>query len=310
MTRKNRNMIFLALIIYICLPSYLYAKMQNAYYVNMQGVELTENEYQNLAKVFSSNTIASMSKESINLIKSDSTLQSIEETKYYKFIEEVDYFGNVIATDQIEVSQETALYSTFNNFSFSTLAYSGSSGISTYITSMKKITISVVTGVSIAAKYVTITNTWLSLPKIRSYDVIAIRPNSPSFTVSINKDMITGYQKWDGNIVNYDGYSANTKYNSFINAGGQGGVGISMNLVDAATSTIENSMTAVLITYSDPFYVYGSYQHAITNVTLAQSQDYSINSSGMGAVVNFSSNVAPKYDNTTGVQTTWTLMDF
>ena len=64
---------------------------------------------------------------------------------------------------------------------------------------------------SASTKIVTITNTWLSLPKVRSFDVIALRPATNSMTINVNSGMISGYQKWDGNTISYNSSSSNTK---------------------------------------------------------------------------------------------------
>ena len=47
--------------------------------------------------------------------------------------------------------------------------------------------------------------------------------------------------------------------------------------------------------------VYGSYQHASTATTLAESKKYTISSSGYGRVINFDASVRNKYAAMTGV---------
>ena len=78
------------------------------------------------------------------------------------------------------------------------------------------------------------------------------------------------------------------------------GFGISMNLVDAAsgfTCEIEATVTAT----SQWATVYGSYQHAMTSVTLAKSKSYTISHNGYGKVINFATAVQNDYDNMQGV---------
>ena len=78
------------------------------------------------------------------------------------------------------------------------------------------------------------------------------------------------------------------------------GFGISMNLVDAAqgfTCEIEAIVTAT----SQWATVYGSYQHAMTAVTLAKSKSYTISHNGYGKVINFATAVQNDYDNMQGV---------
>lgn len=160
---------------------------------------------------------------------------------------------------------------------------------------------------STSQKIVTITNTWLSLPNVRSFDVIAIRPETNSMSINVNSDLISGYQKWDGNVISYDINSSNLKKSSTFN--GKGGIGISMNIVDDVSSSLVNSMTVNFLCSNKEFEVYGTYQHATTDVTLAQSQNYSFNSSGYGGVLNFASSVKSKYDNMNGVYLHYTYAD-
>ncbi|MEG0977092.1 MAG: hypothetical protein RSF02_00895, partial [Bacilli bacterium] len=47
--------------------------------------------------------------------------------------------------------------------------------------------------------------------------------------------------------------------------------------------------------------IYGAYEHAVDNMTLAQSQNYEISSVGMGNVINFYSSSYDHYDNTPGL---------
>ena len=73
-----------------------------------------------------------------------------------------------------------------------------------------------------------------------------------------------------------------------------------MNLVDAAsgfTCEIEAIVTATTKWAT----VYGSYQHAMTAVTLAKSKSYTISHNGYGKVINFATAVQNDYDNMQGV---------
>lgn len=51
----------------------------------------------------------------------------------------------------------------------------------------------------------------------------------------------------------------------------------------------------------DPFQVYGTYQHAVKNISLSNSKKYTIGAGGMGDVLNFTSGYSSYYDNTGGV---------
>lgn len=157
---------------------------------------------------------------------------------------------------------------------------------------MISITISLVPNYSV--KTITITNIWLSLPSTRSYDVIGFR-NGTGTSVSINS--VSGYQNYDNNIISYTSSSGNLKTT-------KNGCGISMNIVDSVSSSLSNGMTVTIWNNSTIYTAYGSYQHAITDVTLSQSQNYSINANGLGGVLDFASSVRGYYDGMQGVDIT------
>ena len=74
-----------------------------------------------------------------------------------------------------------------------------------------------------------------------------------------------------------------------------------MNLFD---NGVESFMLDILIKVKNANLgtVYASYQHAVTNnITLAESQKYTLSSSGLGNVINFtSSTTRKKYDGMAG----------
>lgn len=177
----------------------------------------------------------------------------------------------------------------------------------THQTSMKKLELRVVTGNSISYKIATITNTWLSIPSVKKFDVIALRTGSSSLTINVNPNMITGYQKADNTMITYDINSDNTKITSSFT--GEGGIGISMNILDAVQNTLENSMTVYFVTSANPFELYGTYQHATKSTTLAESQDYTFDASGYGKVLKFSDSVKGKYDQMQGVYVSYESME-
>ncbi len=275
------------------------------YYTNLNGATMTKQQYDNLKRAFDEDTIATMTVDTVNLLKNDPSLTSTEETKYIQVDEYYDDNGNIIKTTETEVSEEQA--NAFVEAKKSEVVLHAEEN-PVHQTSMKRLTISISVG-SISAKTVTLTNTWLSLPKTRSFDVIAIRPGSLSATINITNNMISGYQKWDGNMITYDKNSDNTKIINSMLSQGQGGIGISMNIVDATQYSLENSLTVVFLSGADPFKAYGSYQHAQSDVSLAESKNYSINKNGLGEVIDFASSVRSKYDKMGGVSKVWTLLD-
>lgn len=239
-----------------------------------------------------------LTQEQLNFVKNETNLTKTTETKYIKTDEFYDRTGNLIERVETELSEEEAL-----NYEEEPTTYAWNV---THTTSMKKLYMQVVSG-SASTKIVTLTNTWLSLPSVRSFDVIALRPETNSMTINVNSSSISGYQKWDGNIINYNSGSDNTKISSSFT--GRGGIGISMNIVDDVSSTLENSMTVYFLCGASTFTIAGTYQHATSTVTLAQSKNYSFSSSGLGEVLDFASSVESKYDNMRGVKLTYNYAD-
>lgn len=278
---------------------------KDIYFVNMNDVELTEVQYNNLLKGFSHDTINTMSEEMINILKDDSNIKKITTTKY------VETSTRYINGHPLNVSERQLSMNEFNaSPSTSIIVPSSNSRFAAndYVeTNYKKITLDVTYGTSVSTKFVTLTNIWKTIPKTKSFDVLAIAPGAASASFNFSGHR-SGYQKWDGNTVNYDVNSDNWKLvNS--NTVWKKGLGLSQNLVDNTTTSLENSITVVFLCGADPFPVRASYQHATSDVTLAQSQNYTLGTDGMGNLIKFASSIASKYDNTPGLYAVLTLLE-
>lgn len=210
----------------------------------------------------------------INLIFiSNVNANELESVKYFKTITNI--FTNYSQT--YEITEEE-----FNNVNeiqlFST----------THTTNYKKIFISKQGEGNISLEVI-----WKKNPSVRSYDVIAIRGEGVSFISST----VSGKQSYvkNGNkeTIEYKINSNNTQI--FGN-----GVGISMNLVDGASDyTLELNIRYTK--NSSNATIYGSYQHSQRNITLDQSQRYTLSSNGFGNVLYFDSTVSSYFDGMGGV---------
>lgn len=132
--------------------------------------------------------------------------------------------------------------------------------------------------------YITLLGSWIVVPNTKSYDVIAVRLSGVSL---------------DGSYSFKQSYIYGGNYNVIYNGNNQSfsnGFGSSAKLQNGTNQ--EYSLTFKV---SGSGTVYGSYQHAVSSVTLNQSKDYTISSSGFGGVINFSSSVSGYYDGMTGV---------
>ncbi len=210
----------------------------------------------------------------INLIFiSNVNANELESVKYFKTITNI--FTNYSQT--YEITEEE-----FNNVNeiqlFST----------THTTNYKKIFISKQGEGNISLEVI-----WKKNPSVRSYDVIAIRGEGVSFigsTVSGKQSYVKNENK---ETIEYKINSNNTQI--FGN-----GVGISMNLVDGATDyTLELNIRYTK--NSSNATIYGSYQHSQRNITLDQSQRYTLSSNGFGNVLDFDSTVKSYFDGMGGV---------
>ena len=123
-------------------------------------------------------------------------------------------------------------------------------------------------------------NNWLVSPSVRSWDNIGVFLDGPS-------------------IISHDGtyvYSTSGT-NWYSNLKTTNGLGNSVKLPD----TGENIIINMAFTVSTGGTVYGSYQHAMQNTTLANSQNYTLDILGYGDVFLYNGNAVGVYDGMNGV---------
>ena len=244
---------------------------------NVKAANLTEEEYARLRNVFSDARISFMSNEDAARYLSYDLEHTNKVSKYYKVTETTN------GTITTEVSKEEATEAADNNIS----------PIATYHTTSYK-NIEIMTTHTGGNSYqVYMVNTWLITPRVKSYDVIALRVEDATITSGSQ----LGTQVYGSN-GNFD--MVNYSYNGTNMVLSSNGFGISMNLVDAA-SEFACDIEAIVTATSQWATVYGSYQHAMTAVTLAKSKSYTISHNGYGKVINFATAVQNDYDNMQGV---------
>ncbi len=140
---------------------------------------------------------------------------------------------------------------------------------------------------------INLTMEWQAVPTMQTFDVIAMRTEGVNFNVSSLSGTQSYFKDGSYGAVGYTYTSNNTKI--FNN-----GLGISMNLVDGGTNFRLSMSVAYNITGSYPK-VYGTYQHATKDISLANSQKYTLSSLGFGKVVLFDDSVKGYYDQFGGV---------
>lgn len=209
-----------------------------------------------------------------------------------------DRLGNVLETVTTEVNNEEEAIKMAEE-----LNQVSTYGSVSYSTSAKKITLTTsLTYLNSRYYFCVSTDTeWLnnSVPVIKSYDVSAHRFTT-SGTLFLNAVDAEGWQTYNsGGSITYGFLGNNSvKYSN--------GYGTSMNIADDATRNLKLSLD-VLYEYSGSgtATVYGTYQHATTNLTLDQSKNYTFASGGLGNVLSFgNSTIRGYYDGMQGVSTT------
>lgn len=132
---------------------------------------------------------------------------------------------------------------------------------------------------------ITLKAVWDGIPIVQSYDVIGMRFANTS-PISINQCSITSNSYSNS----YSNSSENYKNANY-------GFGYSVKIPNSSGIVLLTSATV-----NTGGTVYGAYEHALSNVTLATSKNYNISSAGQGSVFAFTGSAIGKYDNTSGVE--------
>ena len=247
-------------------------------FITNVNAAISDEEYAELREIFSEARLSIMSDdEKEELVNGDLTVSK----KLYQVTETVNGTFN---------------YSELDPDLYETLMENYINGISTldatHETTYKRITI-IDNYIGGSTHSVLVYTQWLVTPATKSFDVTAMRVDG-GYVVDGTQDGTQVY--WKDGAYDYVDYSWNgTNIRKTDN-----GFGISMNLVNGA-SYFETDISANVITTSSDAVAYGTYQHAVTDVTLNQSQSYTISHNGLGGVLNFTNSVYNYYDRMAGV---------
>lgn len=268
-----KRSLVLSYVILLCMfvmPSIVNAS-ENVYYTNKNGVKMDETNYNNLVEKLTLEYVSFMTQEEYNSLK-DHELPVVAEKS--------------ITVETVEIGEIPMDVSG---------PYSVSGSMHSYVTTSKKLSI-IVFDWGNGQYYVKAANEWVVMPKIRNYDVFAMRPDD-GFTLVAGTPSGTQYYSTsstsDSIIYQPNGANTVTKINGF---------GMSMNLVDnTAIDVLINTITARVSGSSGT--VSASYQHCTSNsITKAQSMAYTLSVGGKGGVILFSDpSVGGKYDGMLGV---------
>lgn len=239
---------------------------------------ISEEDYATLREIFSEARLSIMTEEEKEeLVNGDLTYNE----KVYQVTETVNgtYTYSEVDSDTADMIRD--------NFNKGITTYDA-----THETTYKRITI-IDDYIGGNSHRVMVYTQWLVTPATKSFDVTAMRIDGGT-VVEGTQDGTQTY--WKDGAYDYVDYS----YNGTNIRKTDNGFGISMNLVNGA-SYFETDISANVISTSQNAVAYGTYQHAVRDVTLDQSQSYTISHNGLGGVLNFTNSVYNNYDGMTGV---------
>lgn len=264
------------------------------FYTNNNGINMTEEQYNILEGYYSKEVIENMPQDQFNNALEVDYSKTREVVHYVKTMMLVDGNGNVIKQYDVDVTK--AEYDRVGTF-VAPKAVCGD-GIACWETAYKKVALYLTEqAYPSSIGLIRVLNTWKRIPAVKSFDVIAATYAATYTTTSYH-----GYQIHDGSTITYNSSSGNFKKTNY-------GVGLSQNIVDAVSSTLVNDLY-IYGRFTNLFYwltgsICGTYQHATSTTTLAQSQNYTFSQcdgTGLGGVLKFSAGIAPKYDAMQGVR--------
>ncbi len=250
-------------------------------FVNNNGIIISEEEYQNFLKMYSPEYIMVMNQEEYKKAQSIDYNNVETETKYIAST----YNQHLNLTTEKEITEAE-----YNNYSESLISPNADSA--SHETQVKKITLGVMRSTPYSA--VQFTATWKGIPANRSFDVIGLRGDGFGFRngSQVGKQIYTLNGKYE--MIDYAWNGTNIK--RFDN-----GYGISMNIVNSNITTLQLTLGCDIIDEATYPAIYGSYQHAQKNLSLADSQNYTLEYGGIGNVFMFPYSIAQKYDNMSGI---------
>ncbi len=244
------------------------------------NVDISDEGYEKLAEFMSEVEMGMIDQDTYNMFMEKNVIG------YQSYIVETTYVSSSTTLPE-KVNERTMTVEEFASSPAPAATCEFYDSSSVCETSMKYMILSVldlVDGIQF-----TMHNSWKSMPKYKSFDVMAIRWES-----NFSLDTYFGEQITNGN-TDYVSYNVgNGNYKSGTNA-----IGLSQNLVDSATE-IDNKLYVTGFCSSSGT-VYATYQHAQDEITLATSKLYNFSSSGYGNILSFYGNASGIYDNTTGL---------
>lgn len=260
-----------------------------SFYVNKNGVEMTELQYAKMLKLFSEKKVSLLTQGEFDTLKNANVVATDAVYEKSTYINGEYVSSEIISKEEFD-SASTA------NVSPGNLARNDDTSF--IETSYKKLYGALV---DLDNRFQLIGNLyWKKMPACKSYDVFAYRFTHFDYSGFGGQQIYTV----NGNDYVIDYTTSSAGYQAQSN-----GAGVSMNLKDGSNITEYDLTVATTLTVNTTYYAqahaYISYQHAQSDVTRAQSMDYVLNISGLGSVVDFNSaTISNKYDGMSGLHLT------
>ena len=242
---------------------------------------ISDEDYARLREIFSEYRLSIMSDEELERLANGEL--KVQE-KLYQWTESINGTMTYVEVDPdlyVEINPENSASN-----------YSTSIGTTYYESNYKRIQI-IDNYISNNLHYIMVYTQWLVTPATKSFDVTAMRFEDATIVEGSQDGTQTYWANGEYDFITYSPNGTNIRKQS-------NGFGISMNLVNNA-SYFETDISADIKASNSNATVYGTYQHAVTNVTLEQSHSYNISHNGFGSVLNFATGVQNYYDRMQGV---------
>lgn len=242
---------------------------------------ISDEDYARLREIFSEYRLSIMSDEELERLANGEL--KVQE-KLYQWTESINGTMTYVEVDPdlyVEINPENSASN-----------YSTSIGTTYYESNYKRIQI-IDNYISNNLHYIMVYTQWLVTPATKSFDVTAMRFEDATIVEGSQDGTQTYWANGEYDFITYSPNGTNIRKQS-------NGFGISMNLVNDA-SYFETDISADIKASNSNATVYGTYQHAVTNVTLEQSHSYNISHNGFGSVLNFATGVRGYYDGMQGV---------
>ena len=279
----KKHIALLVIAIIVLLPININALENN--YENPNKVSIPLDTYTDLQKLFTTAYIDTLTQDEYDdLMDKNIDFDSVVQNKIYVRTDYNTLTGQVINTEVSELEY---------NLGMPAGQYMPQAS---YIeTSYKWLNVSVANA-GTGYAFFSSTAHWKTMPATRSFDVIAARLSG--FTkingTQMGKQIYTLNGTTDSVQYSWNGTNINNQSNGF---------GISMNLLDSNVTFLECTINSSLTKDDYSARVSTSYQHAVTNVTLATSKSYILEAGGLGNVIQFTGIIPSYYDGMNGVYT-------